>query len=145
VQKAFAAEGMTLSFWKIAMRPGRPLMHGRIGAMAVLGLPGNPVSSYVCAVLFLVPLIRKLSGREDLTAPTETAILGCDLPENDERADYLRATLTDGPDGRIATPFPTQDSSMMAPLAKSGCLVIRQPFEASAKAGDRCVMVRLQH
>jgi molybdopterin molybdotransferase len=145
VQKAFAAEGMTLSFWKIAMRPGRPLMHGRIGAMAVLGLPGNPVSSYVCAVLFLVPLIRKLSGRDDLVAPTETATLGCDLPENDERADYLRATLTDGPDGPIATPFPTQDSSMMAPLAKSGCLVIRQPFEAPAKAGDRCIMVRLQY
>jgi molybdopterin molybdotransferase len=145
VQRAFAAEGMTLSFWKIAMRPGRPLMHGRIGAMAVLGLPGNPVSSYVCAVLFLVPLIRKLAGRDDLVAPTETATLGCDLPENDERADYLRATLTDGPDGPIATPFPTQDSSMMAPLAKSGCLVIRQPFEAPAKAGDRCVMVRLQY
>jgi molybdopterin molybdotransferase len=145
VQKAFAAEGMTLSFWKIAMRPGRPLMHGRIGAMQVLGLPGNPVSSYVCAVLFLVPLIRKLSGRDDLVAPTETATLGCDLPENDERADYLRATLSDGPDGPVATPFPTQDSSMMAPLAKSGCLVIRQPFEAPAKAGDRCVMVRLQH
>jgi molybdopterin molybdotransferase len=145
VQKAFAAEGMTLSFWKIAMRPGRPLMHGRIGAMAVLGLPGNPVSSYVCAVLFLVPLIRKLAGRDDLVAPTETATLGCDLPENDERADYLRATLTDGPDGPIATPFPTQDSSMMAPLAKSGCLIIRQPFEAPAKAGDRCVMVRLHY
>jgi molybdopterin molybdotransferase len=145
VQKAFAAEGMALSFWKIAMRPGRPLMHGRIGAVQVLGLPGNPVSSYVCAVLFLVPLIRKLSGRDDLVAPAETATLGCDLPENDERADYLRATLTDGPDGPIATPFPTQDSSMMAPLAKSGCLVIRQPFEAAARAGDRCVMVRLQH
>jgi molybdopterin molybdotransferase len=145
VQKAFAAEGMTLSFWKIAMRPGRPLMHGRIGAVQVLGLPGNPVSSYVCAVLFLVPLIRKLAGRDDLVAPTETATLGCDLSENDERADYLRATLTDGPDGPVATPFPTQDSSMMAPLAKSGCLVIRQPFEAAAKAGDRCVMVRLQH
>jgi molybdopterin molybdotransferase len=144
VQKAFAAEGMALSFWKIAMRPGRPLMYGRIGAMQVLGLPGNPVSSYVCAFLFLVPLIRKLAGRADLVAPTETATLGCDLPENDERADYLRALLTEGPDGPVATPFPTQDSSMMAPLAKSGCLVIRQPFEAPAKAGDACVMVRLE-
>ena len=69
VQKAFAAEGMELSFWKIAMRPGRPLMHGRLGATHVLGLPGNPVSSYVCAFLFLVPLIRRMSGRSDLTAP----------------------------------------------------------------------------
>ncbi len=143
VQKAFAAEGMTLSFWKIAMRPGRPLMHGRIGAMQVLGLPGNPVSSYVCAVLFLVPLIRKLSGREDLVAPTATATLGSDLPENDERADYLRAILIDSPNGPIATAFPTQDSSMMAPLAKSGCLVIRAPFAPPAKAGEPCTIVRL--
>jgi molybdopterin molybdotransferase len=143
VQKAFAAEGMALSFWKVAMRPGRPLMHGRLGAMAVLGLPGNPVSSYVCAFLFLVPLIRKLAGRADLVVPTEPAVLGCDLPENDERADYLRSLLKDGPDGPVATPFPTQDSSMMAPLAQAGCLVIREPHAPAAKAGSRCVMVRL--
>ena len=101
---------MALSFWKVAMRPGRPLMHGRLGAMQVLGLPGNPVSSYVCAFLFLVPLIRKLAGRDDLTIPSEPAVLGCDLPENDERADYLRALLTDGPDGpgRDTLPHPGQ-------------------------------------
>ncbi len=147
VNRALAAEGVDLSFWKIAMRPGRPLMHGLIGAngrtMAVLGVPGNPVSSYVCAFLFLVPLIRKLTGRDDLVAPSETATLGCDLPENDERADYLRSKLVDGPDGAVATPFRTQDSSMMAPLAQSGCLVIREPFAPPAKAGDRCIMVRL--
>src|SRR5579859_3755278 len=118
---------MALSFWKVAMRPGRPLMHGRLGAMAVLGLPGNPVSSYVCAFLFLVPLIRRLCGRSDLVTPTETVRLGCDLSENDERADYLRATLRGGPDGPVATPFPVQDSSMMTPLAKADCLVIREP------------------
>ncbi len=106
VQKAFAAEGMTLSFWKIAMRPGRPLMHGRLGAMHVLGLPGYPVSSYVCSFLFLVPLLRRMSGRSDITAPIESAMLGSDLPENDERADYLRAVLQSGPEGLIATPFP---------------------------------------
>jgi molybdopterin molybdotransferase len=143
VQKAFAAEGMALSFWKVAMRPGRPLMHGRLGAMAVLGLPGNPVSSYVCAFLFLVPLIRKLAGRDDLVIASEAATLGSDLPENDERADYLRARLLEGPDGPVATPFPTQDSSMMAPLAQAGCLVIRQPHAPAAKAGSRCEMVRL--
>jgi molybdopterin molybdotransferase len=142
VQRALASEGMNLSFWKIAMRPGRPLMHGRLGAMAVLGVPGNPVSSYVCAFLFLAPLIRKLTGRADLVTPTETASLGCDLPENDERADYLRSTLSNGANGAIATPFPTQDSSMMAPLAKADCLVIREPFAPPAKAGDRCMMVR---
>ena len=143
VQSAFAQEGMALSFWKVAMRPGRPLMHGRLGAMAVLGLPGNPVSSYVCAFLFLVPLIRRLCGRSDLAMPTEWARLGCDLPENDERADYLRATLRDAPDGPLATPFPVQDSSMMAPLAKADCLVIREPHAPAAKVGSRCTIVRL--
>jgi molybdopterin molybdotransferase len=143
VNRALAAEGMNLSFWKIAMRPGRPLMHGWLGAMAVLGVPGNPVSSYVCAFLFLVPLIRKLTGRDDLVAPTETALLGCDLPENDERADYLRSTLRHGANGVIATPFKAQDSSMMAPLAKADCLVIREAFAPAAKAGERCMLVRL--
>jgi molybdopterin molybdotransferase len=143
VNRALAAEGLALSFWKIAMRPGRPLMHGRLGAMQVLGVPGNPVSSYVCAFLFLVPLIRKLTGRDDLITPTETAKLGCDLAENDERADYLRATLTGGADGVVATPFPTQDSSMMAPLAKADCLLIREPFAPPAKAGSPCTMMRL--
>ncbi len=143
VQKAFSAEGMALSFWKVAMRPGRPLMHGKLGVMHVLGLPGNPVSSYVCAFLFLVPLIRRLAGRSDLVRPTETGVLGCDLAENDERADYLRSTLSKGPNGPVATPFPTQDSSMMAPLAKSDCLVIRQPHEPAAKAGSPCTVMRL--
>jgi molybdopterin molybdotransferase len=145
VQAAFSAEGMALSFWKVAMRPGRPLMHGRLGAMAVLGLPGNPVSSYVCAFLFLVPLIRKLAGRRDLTTPTEPATLGCDLAANDERADYLRATLAQTAQGTIATPFPTQDSSMMAPLAKADCLIVREAHAPAAKAGSRCVITRLDH
>jgi molybdopterin molybdotransferase len=143
VQQAFAKKGMDLSFWKVAMRPGRPLMHGRLGAMHVLGLPGNPVSSYVCAFLFLVPLIRRMSGRTDLAQPAETAALGCGLAENDERADYLRATLETGPSGPVATPFPVQDSSMMAPLAKADCLLIREPHAPAAKAGDPCVIVRL--
>jgi molybdopterin molybdotransferase len=143
VQAAFAKERMALSFWKVAMRPGRPLMHGRLGAMAVLGLPGNPVSSYVCAFLFLVPLIRLLCGRRDLVTPTETALLGCDLAENDERADYLRSALRDGADGAVATPFPVQDSSMMAPLAKADCLLIREPHAPAAKTGDPCTIMRL--
>jgi molybdopterin molybdotransferase len=143
VNRAFAAEGVALSFWKIAMRPGRPLMHGRLGSMHMLGLPGNPVSSYVCAFLFLVPLIRRLCGRADLVAPTETAVLGCDLAANDERADYLRSTLTGGPGGPVATPFPIQDSSMMTPLAKADCLVIREPHAPPAKAGEQCTITRL--
>ena len=144
VQKALAAEGLKLSFWKVALRPGRPMMHGRLGSMHVLGLPGNPVSSYVCGVLFLVPLIRRLTGRADYEPRLERAQLGCDLPENDERADYLRATLAPSVDGLpIATPCPQQDSSMLAPLAKADCLLIREPHAPAAKAGSRGVILKL--
>jgi molybdopterin molybdotransferase len=144
VQTALAGEGLALSFWKVALRPGRPMMNGRLGAMHVLGLPGNPVSSYVCGVLFLVPLIRQLAGRSDYEPALEEAVLGCDLPANDERADYLRAALTAGPDGRqVATPFPVQDSSMLVPLARADCLLVRAPHEPAAKAGNRCSILRL--
>jgi molybdopterin molybdotransferase len=145
VQRALAAEGLALSFWRIALRPGKPMMHGRLGAMRVLGLPGNPVSSFVCAVLFLVPLLRRLAGRLDLNADIEDAVLGRDLPENDERADYMRATLAEGPDGAsIATPLPVQDSSMMATLARADCLVIREPHAAAASAGSPCRILKLR-
>lgn len=145
VQKGLASEGLALSFWKVALRPGRPMMHGRLGAMHVLGLPGNPVSAFVCAVLFLVPLIRRLQGRSDAVPQTESAVLGVDLAENDERADYMRATLAPGPDGTpTAAPIQVQDSSMMAALAKADCLVIREPFAPAAKAGTRCAILRLK-
>jgi molybdopterin molybdotransferase len=144
VQRALAAEGLALSFWKVALRPGRPMMHGRLGAMHVLGLPGNPVSPYVCAFLFLVPLIRRLMGRTDIERLPEPAVLGGDLPENDERADYLRATLTIGADGRpVATALPVQDSSMLAPLAAADCLLIRAPHAPAAPAGSPCTILRL--
>jgi molybdopterin molybdotransferase len=156
VQKAFAAEAMALSFWKVALRPGRPLMHGRMargdapaGAnapaqMDVLGLPGNPVSAFVCGVLFLVPLLRRLAGRQDLGPDTESATLGRALPQNDERTDYMRADLTLSADGNpVATPFEPQDSSMLAPLARAGCLVIREPYAPAAAAGSACRIVKL--
>src|SRR5438093_9810684 len=144
VREALAAEGLALSFWKVALRPGRPMMHGRLGPMHVLGLPGNPVSAYVCGVLFLVPLIRRLTGRADYEPRLEQAELGCDLPENDERADYLRATLKAGPDGLpVATPCPVQDSSMLAPLARADCLLIREPHAAAARARSRCTILKL--
>ncbi len=143
VQRALAAEGLDLSFWRVALRPGRPMMHGRLGSMQVLGVPGNPVSSYVCAFLFLVPLIRRLSGETDVEHHLQTARLGRELPANDERADYLRATLSEGPDGPIATPLPAQDSSLMAPLAKADCLLIREPNAPAASSGSRCVILKL--
>ena len=144
VQKALAAEGLALSFWKVALRPGRPMMHGRLGAMHVLGLPGNPVSSYVCAVLFLVPLLRRLAGRPDVATAIDLARLGCDLPSNDERADYLRAALAPGSDGvPVATPAPVQDSSMLTKLARADCLLIREPHAPAAKAGEPCSIITL--
>jgi len=144
VQKALATEGLELSFWKVALRPGRPMMNGRLGRMHVLGLPGNPVSAYVCAVLFMVPLIRRLAGRSDVEPKPEPARLGCDLPANDERADYLRATLALGAGGvAVATPAPVQDSSMLTPLARADCLLIREPHAPAAKAGAECSVIRL--
>jgi molybdopterin molybdotransferase len=143
VQRALAAEGLDLSFWRVALRPGRPMLHGRLGVLQVLGVPGNPVSSYVCAFLFLVPLIRRLAGREDIERVPEPARLGRDLPANDERADYMRATLSTGPDGPIATPLPNQDSSLMAPLAQADCLLIREPNAPAAAVGSPCVILKL--
>ncbi len=145
VQTALTREGMQLSFWKIAMRPGKPLMHGRIGDMRILGLPGNPVSAIVCGVLFLAPLIRALCGDPEAGADhTQTAILGVELRENDSREDYLRASLAHNPDGLpIATPFGRQDSSMLRVLAQSECLVIRPPRAPAAKKGDHCRVIRL--
>lgn len=143
VQQSLAARGMALSFWKVAMRPGRPMMHGVLGGMRVLGLPGNPVSAYVCGFLFLAPLIRRLLGRPEAEVPTDTAVLGRDLPANDERADYLRSSLEQTDKGLVATPFETQDSSMLALLAKADCLVIREPFAPRAPAGSACQIVKL--
>jgi molybdopterin molybdotransferase len=144
VQQALTTEGMDLSFWKIAMRPGRPLMHGRLGTMQVLGLPGNPVSAFVCAFLFLVPLLRVLAGRADVSEGEDHALLGSDLPENDERADYLRARLSRSPRGQlVATPFPVQDSSMTRVLAEADCLVVREPLASKALAGSPCVILKL--
>ena len=145
VQPALAAEGLALAFWKVAVRPGKPLLSGRLGAMHVLGLPGNPVSAYVCSVLFLMPLIRRLSGRSDIALPTGTGVLGCDLKQNDERADYMRAALQLRADGTaVVTPFPVQDSSMLVPLAAADCLVVREPHAPAAAAGSPCVFVKLQ-
>jgi molybdopterin molybdotransferase len=144
VQTALANEGMELGFWKIAMRPGKPLMQGRIGDMRILGLPGNPVSAIVCGVLFLVPLIRALAGDSQAGEdPSEAAVLGCELPANDSREDYLRATLQPGAGAPVATPFGRQDSSMLRVLARSHCLVVRPPQAPAAKAGDPCRIIRL--
>jgi molybdopterin molybdotransferase len=144
VKQSLEAEGVTMAFWRIAMRPGKPMMHGRLGDMRVIGLPGNPVSSYVCAFLFLVPLIRTLSGRTTIHHTRETALLGRDVAANDMREDYLRARLQTHADGTlIATPVNHQDSSLLGNLATSQALVIRAPFAPAAKAGSACEILRL--
>jgi molybdopterin molybdotransferase len=144
VQPALAAEGVALSFWRIAMRPGKPMMFGALGGMRVLGLPGNPVSAYVCSVLFVAPLIRKLLGRTDIDLRVANGVLGRDLPANDEREEYMRATLARRDDTWVATPFPLQDSSMLVPLAAADCLVIRPAFAPAAPAGTACEFVKLE-
>jgi molybdopterin molybdotransferase len=144
VKQALDAEGVAMAFWRIAMRPGKPLMHGRLGAMRVIGLPGNPVSSYVCAFLFLVPLIRKLCGRLTIHHATESALLGRDIAANDQREDYLRARLTTRNDGAlIVTPVDHQDSSLLGNLAAAQALLIRPPFAPAGKAGSPCNILRL--
>jgi molybdopterin molybdotransferase len=144
VKRALDAEGVAMAFWRIAMRPGKPLMHGRLGAMRVIGLPGNPVSSYVCAFLFLVPLIRKLCGRQTIYHPTESALLGRDIAANDQREDYLRARLTTRNDGAlIITPVDHQDSSLLGNLAAAQALLVRLPFAPEANAGSVCNFLRL--
>jgi len=138
-----AAEGMTLSFWKIAMRPGKPLIFGRFSGTSVLGLPGNPVSSMVCAHVFLSPLVRRLAGR--IHAPDlRPAELGAAMPANDSRRDYVRASVALGPRGLVATPFPLQDSSMLSVLAAANALIIRAPNAPAAEIGDRCQVLMLR-
>jgi molybdopterin molybdotransferase len=144
VKRSLETEGVTIAFWRIAMRPGKPMMHGRLDTMRVIGLPGNPVSSYVCGFLFLVPLIRALSGRATIHHARATALLGRDVAANDQREDYLRARLEERADGAlIATPVNHQDSSLLANLAAARALVIRAPFAPAAGAGSPCDILQL--
>jgi len=136
IQKALGGEGFELGFWRIAMRPGKPLIWGRLGRTPVLGLPGNPVSALVCGVLFLMPAIARLSGLPAAAPPTRRIITAVPLPENDRRADHLRARLAVDAEGRLlATPAPVQDSSMLATLARADALLLRAPFAPALPAG----------
>jgi molybdopterin molybdotransferase len=136
VQAALKAEGIKLDFWKIALRPGKPLMFARSGGRRILGLPGNPVSALVCARIFLKPLIFALLGlpvADDMVK----ARLGSPLPANDLRQDYLRALIERSADGTYtATPFPLQDSSMQRALTEAGGLIVRSPYAPAAREGD---------
>ena len=141
VQSVLGEIGLELDFWKIAMRPGKPLIFGSIGDTQVLGLPGNPVSALVCALIFMRPAIYRMLGLANESAPELPARIDRDLAANDERQDYLRATLRSAPDGELsASPFERQDSSMISLLAQSEALIVRPPFDPAVSAGD---MVKL--
>ncbi|POO57499.1 molybdopterin molybdotransferase MoeA [Agrobacterium rosae] len=144
VQAALKAQGMVLDFWRIAMRPGKPLIVGSIGEMQVLGLPGNPVASLVCSLLFLEPLIQKLSHRP-ITPRETTAKTATTLKANDIRQDYLRARIIGYENGQpVVEAFSKQDSAMMKIMAQSDCLILRAPFAGELEAGGECVVVRLR-
>lgn len=143
VQKSLLAQGASIDFWKIAMRPGKPLMAGQLGGRHVLGLPGNPVASLICSLVFLMPLIARLAGR-----PVESlyrdGVLGSALPKNDLRQDFLRADIRKDGDRLIASAASVQDSSMLRVLAAAGALIVRESFAPAAAAGDPCRLLMLR-
>jgi molybdopterin molybdotransferase len=144
VRDALEASGLALDFWKIAMRPGKPLMVGRYRDTPMMGLPGNPVSTLVCGLLFLKPAIERLLGLATEAAAPVRARLAVALSANDRRQDYLRATLARRPDGTLeARPFAKQDSAMMSLLAGADCLVVRQPHAPAAAIGDSVEIIVL--
>ncbi len=136
VQSALGERGLELAFWQIAMRPGKPLMFGRIQSVPLLGLPGNPVSAGVCAVLFVRAAIAVLLGL-DPEPPEVPAVLGRALGPNDRRQEYLGARLEWGADGRlVALPAELQDSSMLATFARADGLIRRAPFAPAMPVGS---------
>ena len=132
IRPALAAAGGSIDFWRIALRPGKPMLAGKIGEMLVLGLPGNPVSAYVTAAIFLKPVIAAMSGARDPSPTAYPAILGAPLRANDRRQDYMRAVTRDG---RVYV-ADSQDSSLLATLAGADCMIVRAPFAPAADAGD---------
>ncbi|MFC4165894.1 molybdopterin molybdotransferase MoeA [Teichococcus aestuarii] len=144
VQSALAPHGFTLDFWKIAMRPGKPLIWGRLGETPVLGLPGNPVSALVCSVLFLWPALARLSGLPAAPLPLRMVRLGAGLPENDRREEYMRARLETDAEGRaVVMPATRQDSAMLRILAGADALLQRPPHAPALQAGALVPVVSL--
>ena len=143
VQEGLARRGLAVDFWKIAMRPGKPLMFGRLGEMPVLGLPGNPVAAFVCALLFARPALLRLAGLAVAPLPTTTAETATALGANDRRFDFLRARLEEDAAGRlVATAFAVQDSAMQAVLARADALILRPPHAPAVAAGAAVEIVR---
>ncbi|MDX8477745.1 molybdopterin molybdotransferase MoeA [Mesorhizobium sp. VK24D] len=143
IHDVLTGEGMQLDFWKIAMRPGKPLMFGRLGDIRCVGLPGNPVASLVCSQLFLKPLLARLGGRP-YRQDIRTAWLGSAMHANDIRQDYVRAVVREDAGALVATPFGIQDSSMLRMLADANGLIVREPYAPAAEAGAECSVLMLR-
>ncbi|HEV7463109.1 MAG TPA: gephyrin-like molybdotransferase Glp [Methyloceanibacter sp.] len=144
VASALKSEGLEFDFWKIAMRPGKPLLFGRLGSQRVLGLPGNPVSSLVCAHVFLVPMLERMLGVAGAARPYPEAVLGEALQANGPRQHYMGAISEWREDGqRVVRPLPSQDSSLVADLARADCLIVRAADAAPLARGERVRIVTL--
>ena len=144
VRRVLGTEGLDLNFYKVAMRPGKPLIFGTWNGIPLLGLPGNPVSAGVTSAIFLRAAMEVMLGTGDGALRTETVRLGRDLPQNGIRQDFMRATLRHDANGQLcATPLKRQDSAMMASFAAADCLVVRAPEAPAAKAGDLVLITRL--
>ncbi len=145
LHRVLASEEMKLNFYKVAMRPGKPIIFGKFGALPILGLPGNPVSAGVTATIFLRPAMEKMLGifhNEYFI----NATLASSLPKNDERQDYIRGSLKINKEGKkIVAPFSYQDSSMVRRFADADCLIIREPMAKSAEVGEAVRIIELKH
>ena len=144
VATALKSEGLELDFWKVAIRPGKPMLYGRLGSQRVLGLPGNPVSALLCAHIFLLPMLRRMLGVAEEVRPTPEAVLGEAVDANGAREHYMRANSTWREDGtRVVRPLPSQDSSLVAALARADCLIVRAPHAPALPEGARVTIMDL--
>ena len=145
VQETLSEIGLTVDFWKIAMRPGKPLIFGDFGGIPMIGLPGNPVSAAVCTIVYLLPALDRMQGASRLGVEEVTARLQGDLPENGPRQAYLRAGYATSSDGvPEATPMPVQDSSALKSLSEAGALIVRPPGAPALVAGDLVPVLPLE-
>ncbi len=146
IQPVLGKEGLSVDFWRIAMRPGKPLIFGSFAGIPMLGMPGNPVSSMICSYLFLIPALDVLRGLPPRHPPRQKAVLGHDLKQNDRREDYMRAQIIGEENGLpLVQLFSKQDSSMLSPLSSADCLIVRAPFAEALVKGAEVEMIPLTH
>ncbi|MBL4802270.1 MAG: molybdopterin molybdotransferase MoeA [Emcibacter sp.] len=145
IQKVLGLHGLKVNFWKLAIRPGKPMIFGEFNNGPMIGLPGNPASAYVCAVNFMLPALHIMLGRKTIGAPKSIAILAHELPANATRQDYMRAHFTENSNGeKIISTTPRQDSAKLSTLSHANCLLVRKPHAPAALKGERVEILLLQ-